>query len=223
MTEAQHRWRFRTRRWLLNADSDDPAGGLAARPVGRIYHGTDTSFDNQATRLASDCTHYIGRMRPPAPPTAARDAATAALRELILAGERYRIAVASHLDLTVNESRAISHLLARGPMGQTDLATALGLTTSSTTTLVDRLVQREMVLRVPHPDDRRRSTVEIPESAMRRLSDVRDWMPQAFDPVAAADLPGVATLLDTLAAGLRGVTSDIEAARTPSPGRRKRH
>ena len=61
------------------------------------------------------------------PPTAARDAATAALRELILAGERYRIAVASHLDLTVNESRAISHLLARGPMGQTDLATALGL------------------------------------------------------------------------------------------------
>ena len=155
--------------------------------------------------------------------TAARDAATAALRELILAGERYRIAVASHLDLTVNESRAISHLLARGPMGQTDLATALGLTTSSTTTLVDRLVQREMVLRVPHPDDRRRSTVEIPKSAMRRLSDVRDWMPQAFDPVAAADLPGVATLLDTLAAGLRGVTSDIEAARAPSPGRRKRH
>ena len=86
------------------------------------------------------------------PPTAARDAATAALRELILAGERYRIAVASHLDLTVNESRAISHLLARGPMGQTDLATALGLTTSSTTTLVDRLVGREMVVRVPHPE-----------------------------------------------------------------------
>ena len=50
---------------------------------------------------------------------------------------------------------------------------------------------------------------------MRRLSEVRDWMPQAFDPVAAADLPGVAPLLDTLAAALRGVTS---ASRPP--GRR---
>jgi len=108
-------------------------------------------------------------------------------------------------------------------MGQTDLATALGLTTSSTTTLVDRLVEREMVVRVPHPDDRRRSTVEIPESAMLRLGEVRDWMPQALDPVASGDLPGVATLLAAIAAGLRVVTSDIEAARTPRPGRRKRH
>ena len=154
---------------------------------------------------------------------AARDAATAALRELILVGERYRIAVAGHLDLTVNESRAISHLLARGPLGQTDLATALGLTTSSTTTLVDRLERRELVVRVPDPRDRRRSTVEIPESGRRRLSEVRDWMPHAFDPVDAADLPGVATMLDTIATALRGVTRDIEAARTPSPGRRKRH
>ena len=59
----------------------------------------------------------------PPPPATLRPPPSA---ELILAGERYRIAVASHLDLTVNESRAISHLLARGPMGQTDLATALG-------------------------------------------------------------------------------------------------
>ncbi len=158
-------------------------------------------------------------MSRPAP----REAATAALRELILAGERYRIAVASHLDLTVNESRAVSHLLARGPMGQTDLATALGLTTSSTTTLLDRLEQREMVVRVPDPRDRRRSTVEIPESGRRRLREVRDWMPHAFDAISPADLPGVARVLETVAGSLREVTSDIEASRTPSPGHRKRH
>ena len=154
---------------------------------------------------------------------AARDAATAALRELILVGERYRIAVAGHLDLTVNESRAISHLLARGHMGQTDLATALGLTTSSTTTLVDRLERRELVVRVPDPRDRRRSTVEIPESGLRRLSEVRDWMPHAFDALEAADLPSVATLLETIADSLRTVTSDIEASQTPMPGHRRRH
>src|SRR5215203_3657761 len=118
--------------------------------------------------------------------------ATAALRELILAGERYRIAVAGHLDLTVNESRAISYLLARGPMGQTDLAAALGLTTSSTTTLVDRLEQREMVRRVPDPVDRRRSTVDLPESGIRQIREVRDWMPHAFDAIDDGELATVA-------------------------------
>ncbi|GAA2467102.1 MarR family winged helix-turn-helix transcriptional regulator [Terrabacter carboxydivorans] len=155
-------------------------------------------------------------------PEASRDAATAALRELILVGERYRIAVASHLGLTVNESRAISHLLARGAMGQTELATALGLTTSSTTTLVDRLEERGMVTRVPDPHDRRRSSVEIPASGVRRLRDVRDWMPHAFDDIGPDELPDVAGMLETLASSLREVTSDIEAARTPTPGRRKR-
>ncbi|KRF40296.1 hypothetical protein ASG96_05205 [Terrabacter sp. Soil810] len=152
----------------------------------------------------------------------ARDDATIALRELILAGERYRIAVAAHLDLTVNESRAISYLLARGPMGQTDLATELGLTTSSTTTLVDRLERREMVRRVPDPSDRRRSTVEIPESGVRRLREVRDWMPHAFDPIGADELPGVAASLGTIAAALRSVTAEIDAARAERSGRKRR-
>ena len=144
----------------------------------------------------------------------ARDDATVALRELILAGERYRIAVAARLDLTVNESRTISYLLARGPMGQTEL---------STTTLLDRLEQREMVRRVPDPNDRRRSSVEIPESGVLRLREVRDWLPQAFDAFAGDDLHDVAATLGTLAASLREVTTRIDASHTSSPGRRKRH
>lgn len=157
------------------------------------------------------------------PRAQARDDATIALRELILAGERYRIAVAAHLDLTVNESRAISYLLARGPMGQTELSAALGLTTSSTTTLLDRLEQREMVRRVPDPNDRRRSTVELPESGVRKLREVRDWMPQAFDVFDDGDLSEVAATLGTVAASLREVTERIDTSPTSSPGRRKRH
>ena len=153
----------------------------------------------------------------------AGDDATAALRELILAGERYRMAVATHLDLSINESRAISHLLARGAMGQTDLAAVLGLTTSSMTTLLDRLVDREMVRRVPDPTDRRRSSVEISDSGARRLRDVRDWMSMVFHPVAADDLPGVTATLVAVADSLRTVTSEIEASRTPTPGRRRLH
>ena len=162
----------------------------------------------------------MGRM---SPRSHARDDATIALRELILAGERYRIAVAAHLDLTVNESRAISYLLARGPMGQTELSGALGLTTSSTTTLLDRLEQREMVRRVPDPDDRRRSYVELPESGVRRIREVRNWMPHAFDAIDAGDLPVVAAWLSTIATSLQAVTAEIDESPGSGTGRRKRH
>ena len=88
------------------------------------------------------------------------DTAVAALRELILAGERYRLVVAHHLGVTVSESQALSYLLARGPMGQTDLGNALHFTTGSTTSLVDRLERRGFVERVSDPQDRRRNTVQ---------------------------------------------------------------
>jgi DNA-binding MarR family transcriptional regulator len=151
------------------------------------------------------------------------DDATAALRELILVGERYRIAVATRLDVSVNESRAISHLLARGTMGQTDLASALGLTTSSTTTLLDRLEHRELVRRVPDPNDRRRSSVEISEAGARRLREVREWMSMVFQPVATEELPGVTATLVSVAASLSSVTDRIAGLEAAVPGRRRLH
>ncbi len=154
---------------------------------------------------------------------AERAAATAALRELILAGEHYRLAAATHLDLTVNESRAISYLLARGSLGQTDLAQALGLTTSSTTTLVDRLERRGLVERVPDTVDRRRSTVRIPDSGMEQVGQVRDWMPHTFDALDPTTLPAVTDVLTTIAEALRGVAADIHAAEPGARGTRRRH
>src|SRR6185437_4152863 len=83
--------------------------------------------------------------------------AVAALREVILAGEQYRRAASRHLGLTISESQAVSYLMARGPMGQTELGAALGFNTSSTTALVDRLERSTIAERVAHPTDRRRS------------------------------------------------------------------
>jgi hypothetical protein len=80
-----------------------------------------------------------------------------------------------------------------------------------------------MVRRVPDPTDRRRSSVEIPESGVLRLREVRDWLPQAFDAFDGDDLHDVAATLGTLAASLREVTTRIDTSRTSSPGRRKRH
>ena len=141
----------------------------------------------------------------------ARDAAAAALRELILAGERYRIVAASHLDLTVNESRAISFLLSRGPMGNTDLSTALGLTTGATTTLVDRLVARQFVRRVADGDDRRRSTIQISATGRRKIGRVQDWLPNALPDVAAPALLNLEHSMRSITSALHALTDDAES------------
>ena len=83
----------------------------------------------------------------PAPPTEPEEdpelaEAVRSLRSVILAGEHYRLAVATHLGISVNESQAISYLFAEGPLRQTDLAQRMNLTTSTVTGLLDRLADR---------------------------------------------------------------------------------
>ncbi|GAA4397854.1 hypothetical protein GCM10023168_03260 [Fodinibacter luteus] len=146
-------------------------------------------------------------------PPAAVDRATAptapadllmALRELILAGERYRAVVSRRLNLTVTESQAVSYLLARGPMGQTDLARALGLTTSSTTALVDRLERRGLANRRPHRTDRRRTVVSLTEAGEGEMGGARDWLENALAEVRGAP-PEVIVLI------LRSITDSLSA------------
>ena len=146
--------------------------------------------------------------------------AVAALREPILAGERYRLAAAQHLGLTVSESQAISYLMARGPMGQTELGQALGFNTSSTTALVDRLVRNAVAERVAHPTDRRRSIVQLAASAQRGLAEVQSWMLSAFERIEPAELPVLAADLLVLADSLH-TRATAELAFTP-PGSNSR-
>ena len=150
------------------------------------------------------------------------EAAVAALRELILAGEQYRLAAAHHLGLTVSESQAISYLMARGPMGQTELGEALGFNTSSTTALVDRLVRNAVAVRVAHPTDRRRSNVQLSASAQRGLAEVQSWMLSAFDKIKPADLPALAESLLVLAESLHARATEALDATPPGSNSRGR-
>jgi DNA-binding MarR family transcriptional regulator len=132
--------------------------------------------------------------------------AAAALREVILAGEQYRRAASSKLGLTISESQAVSYLLARGPMGQTELGAELGFNTSSTTALVDRLERNTIATRTPHPTDRRRSIVRLSESGLANLSEVRDWVESAFDDIPADELPHLTDALRSLTTNLQART-----------------
>lgn len=133
--------------------------------------------------------------------------AVAALREVILAGEYYRLKAAAHLGLSVSESQAVSYLLARGPVGQTDLANALGFNTSSTTALIDRLERRGIAERRPHAHDRRRSNVQLSEAGFRALADVPTWMADAFSSIETTELAGLTTQLRAIAVALHALAA----------------
>ena len=64
------------------------------------------------------------------------------------------------LDLTLSQASAIGYLHENGPMTQTQLAAALVLGKAATGSLVDQLEARNLLQRVPNPDDRRVWLVE---------------------------------------------------------------
>ncbi|MDQ2758102.1 MAG: MarR family winged helix-turn-helix transcriptional regulator [Actinomycetota bacterium] len=150
------------------------------------------------------------------------DHAVVAMRELILSGEHYRTAVAVHLGLTVNESQAVSYLLARGPIGQGELAAAMSFTTSSTTALVDRLERRGVAERRNDPTDRRRSIIALSSRGEAELDEVRTWMAKAFSGLDEQELGLARDLLLTLASNLRGLTDSVLASQGPHSRPRRR-
>ena len=138
-------------------------------------------------------------------------AAVAALRELILAGEKYRQVASAYLRVDVGEAQAISYLYSRGPMGQSELGALLGFNTSSITALVHRLERDHIARRLPHPTDRRRTRVELTDHGRAAVHTIGHWFTRAFDRIDAAALPEAAAVLATIAADLRAQAVDLAA------------
>lgn len=86
---------------------------------------------------------------------------TLAVRDLVLAVDRYRARAGQRRGLSPNAVTALAHLHLEGPQTPTELARRLDITTASATELVDRLQRDDHVGRRPHPTDRRRLLVEL--------------------------------------------------------------
>lgn len=77
-------------------------------------------------------------------------------------------AVGRSLGLNPTDLRCLDWLT-DGPMSAGELARATGLSSAATTTLLDRLEDREFVQRQRDPDDRRRVVVELTDSGKDQL------------------------------------------------------
>lgn len=60
-----------------------------------------------------------------------------------------------HLDLTMSQLKVVLLLFISGPSRMSDIASALGVSLATATGVMDRLVERDIVLREGDPEDRR--------------------------------------------------------------------
>ncbi|HSX28251.1 MAG TPA: MarR family transcriptional regulator [Candidatus Saccharimonadales bacterium] len=89
-----------------------------------------------------------------------------AAREQGISSVLFRNAIGRRLGLNVTDSECLSLLTIRGTSTPTELARFTGLTTGSTTAMLDRLEKAKFITRKPNPKDRRGLFIEInPESA----------------------------------------------------------
>ena len=139
------------------------------------------------------------------------DDAVRGLRAVILAGENYRQVIAQVTGLGVNETQAISYLAVHGDRGQNALGSDLGLTSSASTALVDRLERQGVAERYPHPSDRRRVLVRLTEQGEAVLARSRGWLATSFQSFSGEELPQLAAALQRIATDLRRASEDAAA------------
>lgn len=93
-------------------------------------------------------------------------------------------AAAAHLGVNRTDLRCLDVLLERGQASPGDLAAALGLTTGSVTTMLDRLEEMGYVRRTPDPADRRRVQVHPTPQATEAVA-------RMYGPLVAEGMRGL--------------------------------
>jgi len=98
----------------------------------------------------------------------ARDVAMA-VRRLDLMMARMHLEMSERLGMSAGELLALAYLSVDGPLGPTELTHRLHITTGAMTAMLDRLAERDYVVRGPHATDRRRITVSLTKSGRDRI------------------------------------------------------
>ncbi|MGH8960901.1 MAG: MarR family winged helix-turn-helix transcriptional regulator [Jatrophihabitantaceae bacterium] len=130
------------------------------------------------------------------------------LRALLLAGQRFRQAMAGHFELSLSETVVLGHLAdAGGQLVPGELSERMLIGSGTLTAVIDRLAGGGYVQRHPHAHDRRRVQVALTPAGRRVTRYVRQHMERAL----AAANAGAATPLPRL--GSLAVALDAETRR----------
>lgn len=100
----------------------------------------------------------------PAPTPSTVHPATALLREILELTDAFEKSLEAHLSVNATDREAMQHLIASGPLAASDLGRRLGVSSATTTTVIDRLSALGHVRREPNPRDRR-GVIVVPSAA----------------------------------------------------------
>lgn len=93
---------------------------------------------------------------------------TVLVRDLLTVTEKFERALGAELAVNPTDLHAMEHLIMSGPLSPSELSRRLGVTSATTTTVIDRLSALGHVRREPHPSDRRGVRVVASDASTAR-------------------------------------------------------
>jgi DNA-binding MarR family transcriptional regulator len=115
----------------------------------------------------------------------------------------YHTKIGAILGLGPTDMKALDILESSGPLSPSELAARLRFAPASVTGLLDRLQRRDLVRRVPHPQDGRRLLIELNAAAVDRFKPIYTPLSDALGEVMAnytvTELDLIATVLREMA------------------------
>lgn len=123
----------------------------------------------------------------------------------------FRNAIARKLNLNATDSECLSFLTIKGTSTPTELARFTGLTTGSTTAMLDRLEKVHFIVRKPNPNDRRGVLIEIdPHYTQLAMPLVMGVQKSHKELLASYSNEELATIADFLTHFTKNVTEHID-------------
>jgi DNA-binding MarR family transcriptional regulator len=158
-------------------------------------------------------------------------------RVLVAGSARFAVAFLRWMDsracgrLTYPRLRLLEALHTGGPAKMADLAAQLGISARNMTALVDALEEARLVVRRPHPGDRRATLIDLTPggtgAAETTLGPGLDAMSELFDRLSLEDQQHYLKVLDQLLDAMDGSAAGLQdgspaGSQDGLPGRRRR-
>lgn len=123
----------------------------------------------------------------------------------------FRNATGRKLGLNITDSECLSLLTIKGISTPTELARYTGLTTGSTTAMLDRLEKAKFIIRKPNPKDRRGVLIEINKDSTKKTKPLVAGIQQAHkDLIASYSEAELTTIVDFLSRFTKNVQEHTE-------------
>jgi DNA-binding MarR family transcriptional regulator len=137
-----------------------------------------------------------------------------AARDQGVASVLFRNAIGRKLCLNITDSECLSFLTIKGVSTPTELAHYTGLTTGSTTAMLDRLEKAKFIVRKPNPKDRRGLLIEINqhwmETARPLVAGIQHAHMELLTRYTSEELEIIADFLTRFTKNVKDQTKEIE-------------